>query len=144
MDYQSKAGDQQKVVGNRPAEGRWIPSQLQQLLMQWLNGCRHVQIAEIGWYKIPNWWGYMDVIRTSHGLGTWFQRPWQTGLSRTLFTWWRIDTLSSCLVFTNAFDRVLIFIRSRNADPHSWNRQGCWEAVSQSCCLFREQWLGVN
>ena len=64
------------------------------------------------------------------------------------------------IVFTNVFDRVLkmmmmmiiiiiiiiayialvssepfaalymMFMRFRKADPHSWNRKGCWEAVS--------------
>ena len=47
---------------------------------------------------------------------------------------------SSCLVFASAFGRLLmIFMRVWKADPHSWNRKGCWEAVNQSCCLFREQ-----
>ena len=49
---------------------------------------------------------------------------------------------SSCLLFTNAFNRVLILMRFWKADPHSWNRKGRWEAVSQSCCLFCERWLG--
>ena len=51
---------------------------------------------------------------------------------------------SSCLVFTSAVDRMLIFIRFWKADLHSWNCKGCWEAVNQSCCLFCEQWMGGN
>ena len=51
---------------------------------------------------------------------------------------------SSCLLFTNAFDTVLIFRRFWKADPRSWNRKGCCEAVSESCCLFCEQWIGGN
>ena len=51
---------------------------------------------------------------------------------------------TSCLAFTNAFDRVLISMRFWKADRHPWNREGWWEAVSQSCCLFREQWMDGN
>ena len=41
---------------------------------------------------------------------------------------------SSCLVFTNAFDRVLIFMRFWKADPHSWNCKGCCQPIMFLSC----------
>ena len=42
-------------------------------------------------------WFYSSVL-ASQGLSTQFQRPWQTGLSWTLFTWWQpITALAQCL-----------------------------------------------
>ena len=38
----------------------------------------------------------------------------------------------------------LTLMRFWKADPRSWNRKGCWETVSQSCCLFRQQWLDAK
>ena len=38
---------------------------------------------------------------------------------------------SSCLTFTNAIGRVLIFMRFWKADPPYWNLKGGWEAVRQ-------------
>ena len=40
-------------------------------------------------------------------------------------------------LFTNAFNSMLTWLmRFWKADPHSWNRMGSWEAVSQSRCLW--------
>ena len=49
---------------------------------------------------------------------------------------------SSSLMFTNAFDSVLIFMTFWKADPHFWNRKGCWEAVIQSCCVLHRGAVG--
>ena len=51
---------------------------------------------------------------------------------------------SSCMVFTNAFDRVFIFMRFGTAELHSWNPKRYWQAVSKSCCLLRAHWLGAK
>ena len=49
---------------------------------------------------------------------------------------------SSSLMFTNAFDGMLIFMRFWKAGPHFWNHMGCWEAVNQSCCVLHSGAVG--
>ena len=73
-----------------------------------------------------------------------FRDPGKSSLSWTLFhvvARWHsqpITALAFCL--PTLWQRVSIN-EVWKADPHSWNRKGCWETVSQSCCLFCERWL---
>ena len=83
-------------------------------------------------------------ILTSQGLSTCFRDPGKPAWAEHFSRGGRMTpsaSHSSCLVFTNALNRVLTFMRFWKADPHSGNCKGCWEAASQSCCLFHAQWM---
>ena len=48
-------------------------------------------------------------------------------------------THSSCLVFTNAFDRVLIFMKLEKLTHVLGIARDAGRLSGQSCCLYREQ-----
>ena len=51
-------------------------------------------------------------------------------------------TLSANHILLNAFDRELIFMTFRKADPHSWNRKGCWRLSADGVAFFvRSDWM---
>ena len=80
-------------------------------------------------------------------LSTQLQRPWQTGLSWTLFTWWWNGTLSQSQLLPSVYQCIQQGVDTHEvlkADLHSSNCKGCWQAVSQSCFLFCAQWLGAK
>ena len=49
---------------------------------------------------------HRPAILTSQGLGTRLQRPWQTGLSWTICTWWRNDTLNQSQFLPSVYQRI--------------------------------------